>query len=93
MRKLPVHYLSSLPFQLMSHMELHDWQTQFTLTSQQDQRELLEYLAEIQNSQELVHATVDQTSHGVRQMMAMLQTASGFTTLFHVSDSSYTAFA
>lgn len=71
-------FFVSLPFQLTSHMELHDWQAQFELASQQDHRELVEYLAEIQNSQELVHDAVYQTSSEVREMMTVMQTASAF---------------
>ncbi|KAJ7853766.1 hypothetical protein B0H13DRAFT_1200860 [Mycena leptocephala] len=35
-------------FQLTSHVEIHDWQTQFRLDTQEDHRELLEYLVNLE---------------------------------------------
>ncbi|KAJ7472566.1 kinase-like domain-containing protein [Mycena latifolia] len=67
-------------FQLISHTEIHDWQAQFALNAQQDHRELMEFLAGIENSQTITNdalqvqtdALQSQTTD-IRQLMAMMQ--------------------
>ncbi|KAJ7068086.1 kinase-like domain-containing protein [Mycena amicta] len=52
-------------FQLQSQLETHDWQSQLKLDNEQDQREVVEYLTNLQNSQNLIHETmqVDANDH------------------------------
>ncbi|KAF7433209.1 hypothetical protein PC9H_005159 [Pleurotus ostreatus] len=60
-------------FQLVSHMELHQWQHQFEVTAKQDHDETCAYLAEIQNGQQLTQQDIMQNTELTRQLMGMVQ--------------------
>ncbi|KAJ7086680.1 kinase-like domain-containing protein [Mycena epipterygia] len=60
-------------FQLESHNEIHEWQSQFKLDAQQDHRELIDYLAEIQNSQTITSDALQEQGSNIRELMSMMQ--------------------
>ncbi|KAJ7781460.1 kinase-like domain-containing protein [Mycena metata] len=60
-------------FQLVSHTEIHEWQAQFQLETQEDHRELLNYLINIENSQSITHEALQSQGSDLRQLMSMMQ--------------------
>ncbi|KAJ6539149.1 kinase-like domain-containing protein [Mycena capillaripes] len=60
-------------FQLLSQIEIQDWQAQFKLDTQADHRELVEYLVNIENSQNITNDTLQAQSNDIRQMMVLMQ--------------------
>ncbi|KAJ7431319.1 kinase-like domain-containing protein [Mycena galericulata] len=60
-------------FQLTSHKEIHEWQAQFILDTQQDHRELLDYLAAIQNSQDIANDVLQGQGADIQKLMSMMQ--------------------
>ncbi|KAJ7276197.1 kinase-like domain-containing protein [Mycena haematopus] len=42
-------------FQIISHTEIHEWQAQFKLDTDEDHRELVSFLVNIENSQAITH--------------------------------------
>ncbi|KAF7313656.1 TKL/TKL-ccin protein kinase [Mycena chlorophos] len=60
-------------FQLKSQMETQDWQSQLTLNNEQDHRELVEYLTNIQNSQTLIQEMVHSQREDTQNLMLMMQ--------------------
>ncbi|KAJ6510007.1 kinase-like domain-containing protein [Mycena vitilis] len=64
-------------FQLVSHAEIHEWQAQFKLDSEQDQREVVSYLTNIQNSQEITNNALKAQNNSMQKMMLMMQQLMG----------------
>ncbi|KAF7355140.1 TKL/TKL-ccin protein kinase [Mycena sanguinolenta] len=64
-------------FQLISHTEIHDWQAQFKLDSEEDHRELVAYLVNIENSQTITNEALQSQSSDIQRMMAMMQQLMG----------------
>lgn len=64
-------------FQLSSHVGIHRWQEDFESSRKADQRELLEYLAEIKNTQEMTNVAMTENTEAVRNLMLMFQTMMG----------------
>ncbi|KAJ6516091.1 kinase-like domain-containing protein [Mycena sanguinolenta] len=64
-------------FQLISHTEIHDWQAQFKLDSEEDHRELVAFLVNIENSQAITNDTLQSQSSDIQQIMAMMQQLMG----------------
>ncbi|KAJ7047567.1 kinase-like domain-containing protein [Mycena alexandri] len=62
-------------FQLVSHIEIHDWQAQFQLETQEDHRELVNYLTKIENSQSITNEALQSQGTDLRQLMSMMQHA------------------
>ncbi|KAJ7499133.1 kinase-like domain-containing protein [Mycena latifolia] len=62
-----------ISFQLVSHTEIHDWQAQFALNAQQDHRELMDFLAGIENSQTITNDALQSQTTDIKQLMAMMQ--------------------
>ncbi|KAJ7117403.1 kinase-like domain-containing protein [Mycena crocata] len=60
-------------FQIISQIEIHDWQTQFKLDTQQDFRELKDYLSSIENSQTLTNEMLNAQGSDIRQLMTFMQ--------------------
>ncbi|KAL0949596.1 hypothetical protein HGRIS_009644 [Hohenbuehelia grisea] len=60
-------------FDLVSHMEIHEWQHDFALNHKRDHDEVMEYLAEIQNSQQISSSAVAEDRETLRKMMGMMQ--------------------
>lgn len=58
---------------MTSHIQIHDWQTEFHLNSKRDHAEIIEYMSEIQNSQDITRIAVSENSGLVREMMGMMQ--------------------
>ncbi|KAF8207497.1 kinase-like protein [Mycena galopus ATCC 62051] len=64
-------------FQLISHTEIHDWQAQFKLDTEDDHRELVTYLVNIENSQKITDDALQTHGHDIQQIMAMMQQLMG----------------
>ncbi|KAJ7682057.1 kinase-like domain-containing protein [Mycena polygramma] len=60
-------------FQFDSHTEIHEWQAQLKLDTERDHNELLEYLTNIQNSQDILIDAVQSQADTIQQMMSMMQ--------------------
>ncbi|KAJ7179314.1 kinase-like domain-containing protein [Mycena filopes] len=60
-------------FQLISHTEIHEWQTQFQLDTQEDHREVVNYLINIENSQSIINDALQSHDTGIQQLMSMMQ--------------------
>ncbi|KAJ7095185.1 kinase-like domain-containing protein [Mycena belliarum] len=60
-------------FQLVSHTEIHDWQAKFELSCQQDHRELMDFLAAIENSQAITNDALKSQTTDIQQLMGMMQ--------------------
>jgi serine/threonine protein kinase len=56
-------------FQVISHLEIHDWQSQFESNHKLDHDEIISYLAEISNSQDITLAV---TVEGFAKTMAFM---------------------
>ncbi|KAK0467943.1 kinase-like domain-containing protein [Desarmillaria tabescens] len=56
-------------FQLSSHVGIHRWQEDFESSRKADQRELVEYLAEIKNTQEMTNVAMTENTEAVRNLM------------------------
>ncbi|KAF9076713.1 kinase-like domain-containing protein [Rhodocollybia butyracea] len=61
-------------FQLISHMEIHAWQEEFTINASMDHQEVVAQLSDIQESQGLIQDKVDNNTATLLQMMVLLQT-------------------
>ncbi|KAF8211333.1 kinase-like domain-containing protein [Mycena galopus ATCC 62051] len=64
-------------FQLISHTEIHDWQAQFKLDTEEDHRELVSYLVNIENSQKITNDALETHGNDIQQIMAMMQQLMG----------------
>jgi hypothetical protein len=42
-------------YQVISHLEIHDWQAQFKRNTEEDHRELVGFLVDIQNSHDITN--------------------------------------
>ncbi|KAJ7228860.1 kinase-like domain-containing protein [Mycena pura] len=60
-------------FELTSHVEIHDWQTQLKLDNEQDHRELVDFLTNIENAQTLTNNALEVQTSEIRQLMTMMQ--------------------
>ncbi|KAJ7774348.1 kinase-like domain-containing protein [Mycena maculata] len=60
-------------FQLISHNEIHEWQAQFQLENQQDHREVMDFLAGLENGQAIANEALEAQGGDVRQIMSMMQ--------------------
>ncbi|KAJ7284467.1 kinase-like domain-containing protein [Mycena rebaudengoi] len=60
-------------FQILSAIGIHEWQTQLNLNNQQDKRELMDFLAEIQNSQTIAQDALQYQSSDIQRLMSMMQ--------------------
>ncbi|KAJ6599272.1 kinase-like domain-containing protein [Mycena vulgaris] len=60
-------------FQLVSHTGIHEWQAQFERNTEQDRRELMDFLAEIQNSQTITNEALQSQTTDIKQLMGMMQ--------------------
>ncbi|KAJ6629198.1 kinase-like domain-containing protein [Mycena sp. CBHHK59/15] len=60
-------------FQLVSHIEIHQWQKQHEMSNEQDHRELMETLADIKNSHTIANDALTAQSSDIAQLMAMMQ--------------------
>ena len=54
---------------MISHLEIHDWQSQFESNHKLDHDEIISYLAEISNSQDITLAV---TVEGFAKIMAFM---------------------
>ncbi|KAG6832982.1 hypothetical protein H0H92_004866 [Tricholoma furcatifolium] len=63
-----------LKFQLLSQLEVHQWQVDFATSSKLDHLELKEALSDIQVGQEISNSKLDENMELTRQMMQMMQT-------------------
>ncbi|KAG7445880.1 kinase-like protein [Guyanagaster necrorhizus] len=64
-------------FQLSSHVGIHRWQEDFDRSRKADQRELVEYLAEIKNTQEMTNVAMTENTEAIKNLMLMFQTMMG----------------
>ncbi|KZP24577.1 kinase-like protein [Athelia psychrophila] len=62
-------------FQVVSHLEIHEWQKQFEKNYQQDQAEVIAYLATIDNSTAATLAATLEGFDEMREFMRNMQTA------------------
>ncbi|KAF8212000.1 kinase-like domain-containing protein [Mycena galopus ATCC 62051] len=60
-------------FQFVSQTEIHDWQAQFKLVTEEDHRELVSFLVKIENSQTITNAALQAQRIDIQRMMAMMQ--------------------
>ncbi len=72
--RIPLISLTYCEPQLSSHVGIHRWQEDFESSRKADQRELLEYLAEIKNTQEMTNVAMTENTEAVRNLMLMFQT-------------------
>lgn len=63
--------------QLSSQFDIMDWQREFSCRSEQDHREMVVHLAEIQTKQDLTNDVLRDNNEMLRNLMAMMQTAMG----------------
>lgn len=56
-------------FQVMSHLEIHEWQSKFEANHKRDHEEIISYLAEIANATEITRAA---TVEGFAEIRALL---------------------
>ncbi|KAJ7699876.1 kinase-like domain-containing protein [Mycena rosella] len=62
-----------IAFQLVSHTEIHDWQAQFERNTQQDHREVMDFLAAIENSQTITNDALQSQTVDIKHLMGMMQ--------------------
>ncbi|KAG6837924.1 hypothetical protein H0H93_008318 [Arthromyces matolae] len=62
-----------LKFQLVSNLEIHEWQAEFATRTRLDHLELKEALSEIQVAQDIANSKLDANLELTRQMMSMMQ--------------------
>ncbi|KAJ4473806.1 kinase-like domain-containing protein [Lentinula aciculospora] len=62
-------------FQLVSHMEIHNWQEDFAANSVLDHREVIARLSDVQESQSLIHNTTLDNNTMLKEMMVFMQSA------------------
>ncbi|KAJ7179315.1 kinase-like domain-containing protein [Mycena filopes] len=60
-------------FQLVSHIEVHDWQSQFQTNAQADVLELKAHLSSIENTQDIIIATMKSHHSEIQGFMSMVQ--------------------
>lgn len=60
-------------FQLVSSVEIVNWQEDFAARAQLDHEEVMEFLADIQNGQKLIEGTLNENLQYTTQMMTMMQ--------------------
>jgi hypothetical protein len=58
---------------LVSHFEIHQWQTQFEAGQKRDHDEIIEYLSEIQNSQTITNEVLADNASKLTAIMSMMQ--------------------
>jgi len=59
--------------QFISHPEIHNWQAQFKLETEEDHRELVAYLINLENSQAITNDALQSQTTDIQQMMSMMQ--------------------
>jgi len=62
-------------FQVFSHLEIHEWQYQFESNHKLDHDEIISYLAEISNAQDITHAVTVEGFAEIRSFMSNMQHA------------------
>lgn len=62
-----------IPVQIVSQLEIHNWQNDFAINSRRDHAEIIEYLSEIQNSQAITKEAMANHSEMLRSIMTMMQ--------------------
>jgi len=60
---------------VVSHLEIHEWQYQFESNHKLDHDEIISYLAEISNSQDITHAVTVEGFAEIRAFMSNMQQA------------------
>lgn len=61
------------PLQITSQLSTHAWQSSFELSCAQDKRDIMQYLSDLKNQQELMAFTQVQQSADLRQIMILMQ--------------------
>lgn len=61
------------PWQVVSHLEIYDWQNEFDANARRDHAEVIEYLAEIQNSQTITNELLGNQQQLLVGMMSVMQ--------------------
>lgn len=54
-------------------MQIHGWQTEFTISARHDHLELMQSMSEIQTTTESVNAKLEENTELTRQVMKMMQ--------------------
>ncbi|THV03284.1 kinase-like protein [Dendrothele bispora CBS 962.96] len=60
-------------FQIISQVEINQWQEEFAMNVKLDHQEIIEYLSEIANQQEILRLTMDGTHDSVKQVKQMME--------------------
>lgn len=63
----------TLILQIISHMGIHEWQTDFKQNVERDHSEAMQYLSDISNSQDIILSVLNQHSDILQRVMAMMQ--------------------
>lgn len=61
------------PLQLASHISIHVWQTNFELSRAKDKEEVVQYLGDIKNQQELMLVAQMQQAADLHRIMVLMQ--------------------
>ncbi|KAJ7283878.1 kinase-like domain-containing protein [Mycena rebaudengoi] len=69
----PRRYYTDPVSQILATIGIQEWQIQMTLNNQQDKRELIDFLAEILNSQTIAQDALQSQSSDIRELMSMMQ--------------------
>lgn len=61
------------PLQVASHMSIHAWQTNFELSRTRDKEDIVQYLGDIRNQQELMQVAQMKQAEDLNQIMKLMQ--------------------
>ncbi|KAJ3903461.1 kinase-like domain-containing protein [Lentinula edodes] len=62
-------------FQLVSHMEIHSWQEEFSVNFAMDHQEVIALLSDVKESQNFIQTTTVDNNTMLKEMMVLLQSA------------------
>ncbi|KAJ3745599.1 kinase-like domain-containing protein [Lentinula detonsa] len=62
-------------FQLVSHLEIHNWQEEFAMNSVMDHQEVIALLSDVKESQNMIQSTTVDNNNMLREMMILIQSA------------------
>jgi len=61
------------PLQITSHISINVWQTKFELSRAQDKEDIVQYLGDIRNQQELMQVAQTKQAEDLHQIMKLMQ--------------------